>query len=193
MFFIVFYIELYFSRCFLEGKWKFLCQINYRNASYFKQVTSRWFIMSIQFSSVAQSYPTPFDPMDCSTRGLPVHHQLSKFTQTHVRWVDFAIQPSHPLFPVLLLPLIFSSIRVFSNQSVLPMRRPKYWSFNFSISLSNDCSRLISFRIGWFDFLAIQVTLKSLLHTTVQKHQFFNIQPSLWSSSHIHTWPLEKL
>ena len=97
MFFIVFYIELYFSRCFLEGKWKFLCQINYRNASYFKQVTSRWFIMSIQFSSVAQSYPTPFDPMDCSTRGLPVHHQLSKFTQTHVRWVDFAIQPSHPL------------------------------------------------------------------------------------------------
>ena len=106
---------------------------------------------SVQFSSVTQSCTTLWDPMDCSMPGFPVHHQLLELAQTHVHLIDFAIQPSHPLFPVLLLPLIFSSIRVFSNQSVLPMRRPKYWSFNFSISLSNENSGLISFRIDGLD------------------------------------------
>ena len=94
--------------------------------------------------------------------------------------------------PLLILPSIFSSIRVFSNESVLYIRWPKYWSFSFRISSSNEYSGLISFWIDWFDLLAFQGTLKSLLHTTIQKHQFFNIQPSTQSNSHIRTWLLEK-
>ena len=90
--------------------------------------------------------------------------------------------------PLLRLPSIFPSIRVFSNESVLAIRWPKYWSFSFNISPSNEYSGLIFFRIDWFDLFVVQVTLKSLLeHTAVQKHQFFVIQPPLWSNSHIHT------
>ena len=117
---------------------------------------------SLQFSSVAQSCPTLCDPMDCSMPGLPVHHQLPEFTQTHVHRVGDAIQPSHPLSSLLLLS-IFPSIRVFSNKLVLRIRWTKYWSFSFSISPSNECSGLISFRIDWFDLLVVQGTLKSLL------------------------------
>ena len=102
--------------------------------------------------------------MDHSTPGLPVHHQLPEFTQTHVHWVSDAIQPSHPLSLLLLLPSIFPSIRVFSNESVLSIRWPKYWSFSFSISPSKDYSGLISFRMDWLDLLAAQGTLKSLQH-----------------------------
>ena len=91
--------------------------------------------------------------MDCSTPSLPVHHQLPEFTQTHVHWVGDAFQPSHPLLPLLLLPSIFPSIRVFSNESVLCIRWPKHWSFSFSISPSSEYSGLISFRIDWLDFL----------------------------------------
>ena len=100
--------------------------------------------------------------MDCSTPGLPVHHQLPDLAQTHVHRVGDAIQPSHPLsspFPAFSL----SQHRIFSNESVVRIRWPKYWSFNFSISPSNEYSGLISFRIDWFDNLAIQGTLKSLL------------------------------
>ena len=111
------------------------------------------------FSSVAQSCPTLCDPMNRSTPGLPVYHHLPEFTQTHVHRVSDAIQPSHPLLP----PSIFSSIRGFSNESALCMRWPKYWSFSFSISLSNEHPGLISFRIDWLDLLAVQGTLKSLL------------------------------
>ena len=110
----------------------------------------------VQFSSVTQSYPTPCDPMDCSTPGLPVHHQLLVFTQTYD-----AIQPSHP--HPLLPPSIFPSIRVFSNESFLCIRWPKYWNFSFSISPSNEYSALVSFRTDWLDLLAVQGTLKSLL------------------------------
>ena len=88
--------------------------------------------------------------------------------------------------PLLLLPSIFPSIRVFSNESVLHIRWPKYWSFSFSISPSNDYSGLISFRMDWLDLLAVQGALKSLLQP-VQKHQFFGTQLSLLSNSHIHT------
>ena len=80
----------------------------------------------------------------------------------------------------LLLPSIFPSIRVFSNESALHIRWPKYWNFSFSIRLSNECSGLISFRIDWLDLLAVQGTLNSLLQHTVQKHQFFSTKPSLW-------------
>ena len=111
------------------------------------------------FSSVARSCPTLCDPMDCSMPGLPVHHQLPEFTQTHVHQVGDAIQPSHPL----LLPSFFPSIRVFSNESVLHTRWPKYWSSSFSINPSNEYSGLISFRMDWLDLLAVQGTLKSLL------------------------------
>ena len=89
--------------------------------------------------------------------------------------------------PLLLLPSILPSIRVFSNESVLCIRWPKYWSFSFSISPSNEYSGLISFRIDWFDFLAVQGLSRVFSNTTVQKHQFFSFQPSLWSNSHIHT------
>ena len=90
-------------------------------------------------------------PMDCSTPGFPVLHHLLEFTWTHVHWVSDAIQPSHPLLALLLLLSIFPSIAVFSNESALPSRWPKYWSFSFSISPPNKYSGLISFTIDWFD------------------------------------------
>ena len=94
--------------------------------------------------------------------------------------------------PILLLPSIFPNIRVFSNKSDLCISWPKYWSFSFNISPTNEHPGLISFRMDWLDLLAVQGTLKSLLSLTVQKHQFFGTQLSLYSNSHIHTWPLEK-
>ena len=135
----------------------------------------------IQFSSVTQSCPTLCDPMDCSTPGFPVHHQLQELAQTHVHWVGDATQPSHPL---LLLPSIFPRIRVFSNESALHIRCPKYWSFSFSISPSNEYSGLISFRIDWLDLLAVQGTLKSLLQhhsskaSILLRSAFFTVQLS---------------
>ena len=98
--------------------------------------TQREGMDSVQFSSVAQSCPTLYDPLNCSTPGLPVHHQLPEFTQTHVHWVSDAIQLSHPL-------LSFLSIRVFSNESALCIRWPKYWSFSFNIIPSNEHPGLI--------------------------------------------------
>ena len=121
-------------------------------------------IRSDQIRSVAQSCPTLCDPMNRSTPGLPVHHHLPEFTQTHVHRVSDAIQPSHPLSSLLLLPPIPPSIRVFSNESTLHMRWPKYWSFSFSISPSKEHPGLISFRMDWLDLLAVQGTLKSLQH-----------------------------
>ena len=113
--------------------------------------------MNFHFSSIAQSCLTLCDPMDSSTPGPPVHHQLPESTQTPVHWVGDAIPP------LLLLPSIFPSIRVFSNESDLHIRWPKYWSFSFNISPSNEYSGLISFRIDWLDPLAVQGTLKKLL------------------------------
>ena len=118
---------------------------------------------SVQFISVAQSCPTLCDPMNRSIPGLPVHHQLPEFTQTHVHRVSDAIQPSHPLsspFPPAPIP---PSIKVFSNESTLHMRWPKYWSFSLRISPSNEYPGLVSFKMNWLDLLAVQGTLKSLL------------------------------
>ena len=139
--------------------------------------------------SVAQSCLTLCDPMDCSMPGFPVLHHLPEFAQTHIHWVSDAIQPSHPLSS--LLPSVFPSIRVFSNESALRIRRLKYWSSSFSLCPSNKYSRLISFRIDWLDILAVHGTLKSLLQHHSWKASIFSAQP-LWSNSHIHTWPLEK-
>ena len=123
-------------------------------------------IKPVQFSSVAQLCLTLCNSMDCSTPGFTVHHQLPEFAQTHVG------------LPLLILPLIFPSIRVFSNESVLHIRWLNYWSFSFSISPSKEYWGLISFRMDWFDLLAVQGTLKNLLqHHT--KHQFFGTQLSL--------------
>ena len=105
-----------------------------------------------------------------------------------------SVMPSNHLMlccSLLLLPSIFPSIRVFSNESALHSRWPNYWNFSFNISLSKEHPGLISFRMDWLDLLAVQETLKSLLQPTVQKHQF-GAQLSLYSNSHIHTWPLEK-
>ena len=118
---------------------------------------------SVQLSSVTQSCPTLCDPMDCSTPAFPVHHQLLELAQTHVHWVSDAIQPSHSLSsPSPPACSLFPCIRVFSKESVLHIMWPRYWSFNFSISPSNEYSGLISFRIDWLDLLAVQGTLKSL-------------------------------
>ena len=143
---------------------------------------------SVQFSSVTQSCPTLCDPMNCSTSGLPVHHKLPEVTQTHVHQ---SVMPSSHLIlcrPLLLLPPILSSIRVFPNESTLRMRWPKYWSFSFSISPSNEHPGLISFRMDWVDLLAVSKGLSRVFsNTTVQKHQFFGAQLSLESNSHSHT------
>ena len=124
--------------------------------------------LNIQFSSFAQLCLTLYDPMDGSLPGLPVHWQLSEFTQTHVHWVGDAIQPPHPLSS-LLLPSTFPSIRVFSNESVLHIRWSKYWSFSFIISPSNEHTGLITFRMDWLDLHAVQGTLKSLLQNHSSK------------------------
>ena len=117
----------------------------------------------IPFSSVTQSCPTLCNPMDCSSPGLPVHHQFPEFTQTHLHWVGDTIQTYHSLSFPFLLPSIFPSIRAFSNESALHIRLPKYWGSTFNISPSNEYSGLISFRMDWFDLLTVQGTLKSLL------------------------------
>ena len=122
--------------------------------------------------------------MNRSTPGLPVQHQLPEFTQTHVHRVSDAIQPSHPCRPLLLLPPIPPSIRVFSNESTLHRRWPKYWSFSFSIIPTKEHPGLISFRMDWLDLLAGQGTLKSLLQhhsskaSVLQRSAFFTVQLS---------------
>ena len=147
---------------------------------------------SVQFSSVAQSCPTLCDPMNCSTPGLPVHHQLPEFTQTHVRWVGDAIQPSHPVVPFSSCPQflpasgsfqvsqLFSwsgqSIGVSALASVLP-KNTQDWS-----------------PLEWTGWISLQSKGLSRVfsNTTVQNHQFFSAQPSSQSNSHIHIWSQEK-
>ena len=141
--------------------------------------------MDNQFGSVTQLCPTLCNPMNHSTPGLPVHHQLLKFTQTHVH--QKSVMPSSHLIlcrPLLLLPPIPPSIRVFYDESTLRIRWPKYWSFSFSISPSNEHPGLISFRMDWLDLLAVQGTLKSLLQhhsskaSILLRSAFFTVQLS---------------
>ena len=159
----------------------------FQNKNFEKISVVLCFCRSLMFgliSSVAQSCPTLCDPKECSTPGFPVHHQLSEFTSTHVHRLGDAFQPSHPMLSLLLLPSVFPSIRVFSNESVIRMRWPKYWSFSFSISPSNEHPGLISFSMDWLDPLAVQGTLKSLLphHSSkasiLQHSVFFIVQLS---------------
>ena len=148
----------------------------------------------VQFSSVTQSCPTLFDPTNRSTSGLPVHRQLPEFTQTTS--IKSVMPPSHLILchPLVLLPPIPPSIRVFSNESTLSMRWPKYWSFSFSITPFKVHPGQISFRnTGWIS-LQSKGLLRIFSNTTIQKHNFFDAQPSSQSNSHIHTttgkpWP----
>ena len=149
------------------------------------------FFSSVQFSRSVMSYSLrPHEPQHarppCPSPTPVVHQNPCPLNQ----WCHPTISSSVVPFSSCLS--IFPSIRVFSSESILCIRWPKYCSFSFSISPSNEYSGLISFRMDWFDLLAVQWTLESLLQTTVQKHQFFGTQLSLWSNCLIHTWLLEK-
>ena len=131
---------------------------------------------SVQISSVAQSCLTPWTTARQASLPITNSQSLLKLMSTG------SVMPSNTVVlcrPLLLLPSIFPNIKVFSNESVLCVMWPKYWSFSFSISLSNEYSGLIFFRMDWLDLLAVQGTLKTLLNTTVQKHKFFCAQLSL--------------
>ena len=136
-------------------------------------------IHSVKFSSVTQLCPTLCEPMDCSTPGFPVHHQLPELLK--LMSIESVMPSNHLILcrPLLLLPSIFPSIRVFSNESALRIRWPKYWSYSFNISPSNEYSGLIFFRMDWLDLLAAKGLSRVFSNTTVQKHQFFGIQLSL--------------
>ena len=132
---------------------------------------------SVQFSSIALLCVTLYNPMNCSTPGFPVHHQLQSLLK--LMSIELAMPSNHLILfqPLLLLPSIFPSIRVFPNELVRHIRWPKYWSFSFSISPSNKYSALISFRMDWLDLLAVQGTLKSF-------HQNHSSKASiLWCSA----------
>ena len=132
--------------------------------------------------SVTQSCPTLCNPMDCIRPRFPVLYHLLELAQIHVHWVSDVIQPPYSLSSLLLLPSIIASIRVFSSESTLCIRWPKYWSFSFSISLCNEYSGSISFRIDWYDFLAVQGTLGSLCHQHSSKTSV------LWHSACFMAW-----
>ena len=153
-----------------------------------QSLSGTWYLSSVQLLSHVRLFATPWTAARRASLSTTNSQSLLKLMS-----IELVMQSNHLILccPLLLMP--FPSIRVFSNESILHVRWPKYWSFSFSISPSNEYSGLISFRINWFDLLAGQGILKSLSSTTIQKHQFFRAPPSLWSNSHIHTWLLEKL
>ena len=142
---------------------------------------------SVQFSSVSQSCPTLCDPMNRSSQAsLSITNSRSSLRLMSIK----SVMPSRNLIlchPLLLLsPIILPRIRVFSDESTLGIRWPKYWSFILNISPSNEHPGMISFRMDWLDLLAVKGFSRVFSNTTVQKHQFFHTQLSLWSNSHIH-------
>ena len=159
------------------------------------RITKNWTVATqhvhkcplFQFNSVAHLCPTLCDPMNHSTQAsLSITNSQSPPKPMSTE----SVMPSNHLIlcrPLLLLPSIFPSIRVFSNESALPMRWPKYWSFSFSISPSNEYSGLISFRIDWFDLLAVQGTLKNLFQHHSSKASILRCSAFFTSNSHIHT------
>ena len=143
-------------------------------------------VVVVQSLSCVRLFETPWT----AAHRASLSFTISEFVQTHTYWVGDAIPPSHPLSPLLFWPLIFPSIIVFTNESALHIRWPKYWSFSFSNSPSSEYSGLISFRIDWFDLLAVQRTLKSLL-------QYHSVDSSVLSLLYGPTltscmWLLEK-
>ena len=143
-----------------------LCPPCRGKTDYFKMKN---FHSTILFVFHLPSYVCPCSLTNCSTPGFPVLHYILEFAQTHVHWIGDAIQPSHPHCLLLLLLSIFPTIRVFSKESTLRISWPQFWSFSINSSPSNECSGLISFKIDWFDLLAVQGTLKSLIqHHTLE-------------------------
>ena len=142
--------------CLVHGVAKSQTRLSEFHFHFNQYIKMNFDFISCQFSSVAQSCSTLCDPMDCSMPGFPVHHQLLELAQTHV--IESVMPSNHLILcsPLLLLPSIFAGIRVFSNESALCIRQPKYWSFS-------EYSGLISLRIDWFELLALQGILKSLL------------------------------
>ena len=141
-------------------------------------------VVVVQLLSRVQLFVTPWTVACQASLTFTISQGLLKLMSSQ------SVVPSNHLIlccPLLLLPSIIPSVRVSSSESALGIRWPKYWSFSFSIISSNKYSGLISFRIDWFDLLAVQGTLKYLSNSTVQKHRFFSAQPSLWSNSYIHT------
>ena len=134
---------------------------------------------SVQFSSVAQS--VSLQPHGLQHTRLPCSSPINSLSLFKLMPIELMIPSNHLILcrPLLLLPSIFPSIRVFSNESFLHIRCPQYWSFSFSISTSKEIPGLISLRMDWLDLLAVQGTLKGFSNTTVQKHQFFSTQLSL--------------
>ena len=149
-------------------------------------LSSTWNSSDESLSHV-QLFETPWTAARQASLSITISQSLLKLTS-----IESVMPSNHPIlcYPLLLLPSIFPSIRVFSNESVLCIRWPKYWSFSFSISPSNEYLGLICFRIDWLDLLAVQGTLKSLLQHHSSKASI--LQLSLWSNSHIHTWLLGK-
>ena len=137
------------------------------------------FFENTGYCSDNQSSLTLCDLMDCSMPGFSVHHQFPEFAQTHVHQVSDAFNHLVICYPLPLLPSIFPSIRVFSSESALRIRWPKFWNFSFSLNPSSEHSELISFRMDLFELLAVQGTLKSLLQHHSSKHQFFGTRLSL--------------
>ena len=144
---------------------------------------------SVQLLSHVRLFATPWTAACQASLSITNSQNLFKLMST-----ESVMPSSHFILcrPLLLLPSIFPSIRVFSNESVLCIRRPKYWSFSISSSPSNEYSGWISSRIDWFDLLAVKGLSRVFSNTTVQKNQFFGAEPSLWCNYHTHTWLLEK-
>ena len=160
-----------------------ICTLNFLNTILF------CLFSSVQSLSCVQLFVTPWT----AARQDSLSIATSELSQTHVHGVGVATQPSHPLLPLLLPPSIFPHIRVFSKESVLHVRWPKYWSFNFSISPANEYSGLVSFRMDWLDLHAVQGTPKSLLQHHNSKHSILRCSAFfLWYNFHIHTCLLEK-
>ena len=145
------------------------------------------YLCCVQFTLVSQSCLTLCDPRDCSRPGFPVYHLLPELAQTPVHRVGDAIQPTYPLSSTWLPAIKISGIWVFSSESAFHFRWPEYWSFNSSVSPSNEHSGLISFSVDWFHLLELKRLSRVFSNTLVQKHHFFRAQLSLPSNSHIYT------
>ena len=190
----------FFAHLFAMKWWDQCHELSFLNvefeASYFTVLfpldhKALYFLFAFCLYIVFQSLNRVLVFADCSTPDFAVLHHHLEFAQTHIHWVGDAIQHLILCHPLLLLPSVFPSIRVFSNESVLHIRWPKYWSFSFNISPMNIQDW---FPLGWTGWISLQSKGLSRVfsNTTVQKHQFFSTQLSLWSNSHIHIWLLEK-
>ena len=148
-----------------------------------------WLLLLLSRFSRVRPFATPWTTACQASLSIANSQGLLKLMS-----IESAMPSKHLILchPFLLLPSIFLSIRVFSNESALHIRWPEYWSFSFRISPSNECSGLISFRIDLLDLLAVHRILKSLLQATIRKYQFLGTQPSLQFNSHMSTWLLEK-